>query len=198
MQSFKARGSVRAAAFSPRKPPGSTVYGTSLSNINTGNAYRLWRVAKPSALTGGLVKESTPRSAFNSSLFKGVHHVGLICSELERSLDFYVGILGLTINPDRPDSKLPYRGAWLMIGPEMIHLMELPNPDPLEGRPEHGGRDRHFCIAVEAGGVDAAKTALDEHGIAYTASKSGRPAIFFRDPDMNCLEVVELDDDWRA
>jgi len=23
-----------------------------------------------------------------------------------------------------------------MIGPEMVHLMELPNPDPLEGRPE--------------------------------------------------------------
>ena len=23
-----------------------------------------------------------------------------------------------------------------MIGPEMVHLMELPNPDPMEGRPE--------------------------------------------------------------
>ena len=27
------------------------------------------------------------------------------------------------INPDRPHNKLPYRGAWLWIGPEMIHLM---------------------------------------------------------------------------
>jgi hypothetical protein len=29
----------------------------------------------------------------------------------------------------------------------MIHLMELPNPDPTElaARPEHGGRDRHMC-----------------------------------------------------
>lgn len=27
------------------------------------------------------------------------------------------------INPDRPHDKLPYRGAWLWIGPEMIHLM---------------------------------------------------------------------------
>jgi hypothetical protein len=39
---------------------------------------------------------------------------------------------GLDTNPDRPDDKLPYRGAWLWIGPEMIHLMELPNPDPTE------------------------------------------------------------------
>lgn len=37
---------------------------------------------------------------------------------------------GLQLNADRPDHKLPYRGAWLWIGPEMIHLMELPNPDP--------------------------------------------------------------------
>ncbi len=36
------------------------------------------------------------------------------------------------MNPDRPHDKLPYRGAWLWIGPEMIHLMELPNPDPTE------------------------------------------------------------------
>ena len=33
-------------------------------------------------------------------------------------------------------------------------------------------------------------------GIKYTASQSGRPAIFFRDPDENTLEVVETAD-WR-
>lgn len=31
----------------------------------------------------------------------------------------------------------------------MIHLMELPNPDPIEGRPKHGGRDRHACVTVK-------------------------------------------------
>lgn len=56
--------------------------------------------------------------------------------------------LGLPINEARPNDKLPYRGAWLWVGSEMIHLMELPNPDPLTGRPEHGGRDRHACIAI--------------------------------------------------
>lgn len=48
-------------------------------------------------------------------------------------------------NEDRPAS-LPYKGAWLWVGKEMIHLMELPNPDPADGRPEHGGRDRHLCL----------------------------------------------------
>ena len=52
----------------------------------------------------------------------------------------------MEVNPERPDDKLPYKGAWLWVGGEMIHLMELPNPDPMNGRPEHGGRDRHVCL----------------------------------------------------
>eukprot|EP00775_Hariotina_reticulata_P011693 gene11696-11837_t len=128
--------------------------------------------------------------------FHGVHHVALICSNLERSLEFYQGLLGMEINPDRPHNKLPYRGAWLWIGPEMIHLMELPNPDPVDKdkRPEHGGRDRHFCIGVA--NLDGLAEKLDKAGVTFTRSMSGRPAIFFRDPDMNCLECVELEP-WR-
>ncbi|KIZ02999.1 hypothetical protein MNEG_4957 [Monoraphidium neglectum] len=127
----------------------------------------------------------------------GVHHVALICADLEASMAFYHGVLGLEINPDRPHSKLPYRGAWLWIGPEMIHLMELPNPDPADAatRPQHGGRDRHFCIAVADVGPLTAK--LDAAGVPYTRSASGRPAIFFRDPDANVIECVEGVEPWR-
>ena len=44
----------------------------------------------------------------------------------------------------------------------MIHLMELPNPDPLTGRPEHGGRDRHACISIRD--VSKLKEILDKAG----------------------------------
>jgi len=78
----------------------------------------------------------------------GVHHVGMICKDLEKSVVFYRDVLGLPTKMDRPDDKLPFRGAWFWIGTESIHLMEVPNPDPtdLSLRPEHGGRDRHFCM----------------------------------------------------
>ncbi|KAG8376179.1 hypothetical protein BUALT_Bualt09G0036300 [Buddleja alternifolia] len=121
----------------------------------------------------------------------GVHHVGILCENLERSLHFYQNILGLSINEARPHEKLPYRGAWLWVGSEMIHLMELPNPDPLTGRPEHGGRDRHACIAIRD--VSKLKDILDRTGIPYTLSRSGRPAIFTRDPDANALEFTQVD-----
>lgn len=76
--------------------------------------------------------------------------------------------LGLEINEARPEDKLPYRGAWLWVGSEMIHLMELPNPDPLTGRPQHGGRDRHTCIAIRD--VSKLKTILDKAGKFYFSS----------------------------
>lgn len=47
----------------------------------------------------------------------------------------------------------------------MIHLMELPNPDPLTGRPEHGGRDRHTCIAIRD--VSKLKAILDKSGNSF-------------------------------
>ncbi|KAB1208309.1 hypothetical protein CJ030_MR7G023838 [Morella rubra] len=69
--------------------------------------------------------------------------------------------------------------------------MELPNPDPLTGRAEHGDRDRHTCIAIR--NVCRLKAILDKAGIPYTLSRYGRPAIFTRDPDANALEFTQVD-----
>ncbi|CAJ1941645.1 unnamed protein product [Sphenostylis stenocarpa] len=139
-----------------------------------------------------LDKESVSINEASDYGVVSMHHVGILCECLERSLDFYQNILGLKINEARPHDKLPYRGAWLWVGSEMIHLMELPNPDPLTGRPQHGGRDRHTCIAIRD--VSKLKEILDKAGIPYTLSRSGRPAIFTRDPDANALEFTQVDD----
>lgn len=116
-----------------------------------------------------------------------IHHVSLIVADTARALDFYQGVLGLEIDPTRPD--LGYPGAWLQIHSQQIHLLQLPNPDPLEGRPSHGGRDRHLAIAIED--LQSLITRLTDAGIAYTLSRSGRRALFCRDPDGNALEFIE-------
>jgi catechol 2,3-dioxygenase-like lactoylglutathione lyase family enzyme len=147
--------------------------------------------ATVAASTGTNPKPSTSAPLCEQIGIQGVHHVAVIVEDMARSMDFYHRLLGLPVNPDRPHDRLPYDGAWLMLGPEMIHLMELPNPDPshLEFRPQHGGKDRHFCIGVK--NLDPLTKALEAENIPYTASRSGRPAIFFRDPDCNTLEVVQ-------
>uniref|UniRef100_A0A0D6R8X4 VOC domain-containing protein n=1 Tax=Araucaria cunninghamii TaxID=56994 RepID=A0A0D6R8X4_ARACU len=147
-------------------------------------------VTKASTTRDVLVDEQSANNAKNIGVIS-VHHVGLLCSNLEKSLEFYQGLLGLEVNEARPNDKLPYRGKWLWVGSEMIHLMELPNPDPLTGRPQHGGRDRHTCIAIK--NVNVLKSIFDKAGVPYTLSRSGRPAIFARDPDSNALEFVQLE-----
>jgi glyoxylase I family protein len=115
-------------------------------------------------------------------------HASLLVGDTQRSVAFYQRILGLIPSENRPD--LGYPGAWLDIGEQQIHLIELPNPDPVHGRPEHGGRDRHTAIAVSD--IQELQRMLDQNNIAYTKSRSGRGAVFFRDPDGNAIECVEF------
>ena len=114
-------------------------------------------------------------------------HAGLLVSDLDRARAFYEGVLGLPVHKSRPD--LGYPGVWYDLGTQQIHLMVLPNPDPVVGRPAHGGRDRHLALAVDD--LAALNSALEANGIAFTMSRSGRAALFCRDPDVNALEFVE-------
>ena len=72
--------------------------------------------------------------------------------------------------------------------------MRLPNPDAGVSRPEHGGRDRHFAISCRRGSVEKLKERLRELDHPYTMSRSGRAALFCRDPDENAIEFFEVDD----
>ena len=114
-------------------------------------------------------------------------HAGLLVEDTLRSLEFYQGVLGLEMDSSRPE--LGYPGAWLWVGLQQIHLMELSNPDPAEGRPVHGGRDRHLALTVSD--IEALRRAFEKSGVVYTWSKSGRRALFCRDPDGNALEFIE-------
>ena len=161
----------------------SVVHGSSLASVGISTR-------KKSVISEPRIG-TDPRPLSERIGIQGVHHVAVIVRDLAVSMEFYRDFLGLPVNPDRPNDKLPYDGAWLMMGPEMVHLMELPNPDPTDAefRPAHGGKDRHFCVGVKD--LAPLTEALEARGVPFTASRSGRPAIFFRDPDCNTLEVVE-------
>jgi glyoxylase I family protein len=121
-----------------------------------------------------------------------LHHVSLIVADTGKALAFYRDLLGLGVDANRPD--LGYPGAWLNVGDGQIHLLELPNPDPLNGRPEHGGRDRH--LALEMRDFAGLMAKLEHAGIPYTLSRSGRKALFCRDPDQNAVEIIARKDEF--
>ncbi len=120
---------------------------------------------------------------------EGLDHVSVLVADTGHALEFYRDILGMEVDHSRPG--LAYPGAFLNIGDgRQIHLIELPNPDPVEGRPAHGGRDRHTALRISS--LDRMITRLEAANIAFTLSGSGRRALFCRDFDGNAYELVEV------
>jgi len=116
-----------------------------------------------------------------------IAHIGLIVSDLQRAALFYEQILGLS-RIQRPD--LAFDGIWFGLeGGQQIHLMVLNNPYAGCEKPEHGGRDNH--VALHTHDFDVIRKRLDVADILYTASKSGRAALFCRDPDGNTIELIK-------
>ena len=123
----------------------------------------------------------------DNQLVKSIDHCSLIVANTDKALEFYTGILALEVDESRPD--LGYPGAWLQVGNGQIHLLEVANPDSVENRPEHGGRDHHIALLVSDLGTLIHR--LEAAGFAYSKSKSGREALFCRDYDGNAIELVE-------
>lgn len=108
----------------------------------------------------------------------GVHHVSVNVRDAEEALAFYTEVLGLEPRRDRPD--FPFGGAWLDLGAQQLHLIEVAVPDDL---------GQHFAVQVED--LDAAIAELRSRGVAVTgASAVGRARqAFVHDPSGNRIEL---------
>ena len=114
-------------------------------------------------------------------------HATLLVADLEKARVFYEQVLGFKPSTLRPE--MSFEGVWYDFGSQQLHLMQLPSPEIGLQRPANGGRDRHIALAVDD---LAALIARFEHAnIIFNLSKTGRRALFCRDPDDNALEFIE-------
>ena len=115
-------------------------------------------------------------------------HATILVEDLDRARGFYEQILGFTASPARPE--MSFAGVWYDLGSQQqLHLMQLPSPEAGLQRPLNGGRDRHIAFAVD--NLSALMHKLEGSGVGYNMSKTGRRALFCRDPDDNALEFIE-------
>lgn len=116
-------------------------------------------------------------------------HATILVADLGKARKFYEHILGFSASPKRP--AMSFDGVWYDIGPDQqLHLMQLPSPETGLQRPVHGGRDRHIAFAIDD--LAALAQRLEAADIKYNMSKTGRRALFCRDPDDNALEFIEV------
>lgn len=119
--------------------------------------------------------------------YKGLHHVSLTVTELDRAKDFYSNILGLK-EIARPNFDFP--GAWYEVGQQQIHLIVLPSSQTIRKDKRLSSREGHFALRVE----NYHKTLewLEKNGVEILNkpdSKSGFAQIFCADPDGNLIEL---------
>ena len=108
----------------------------------------------------------------------GVHHVSINVDDVETNRVFYVDVLGF--DPiDRPD--LGIGGCWLQMGPQELHLVELPVPSTA---------GPHFALKVDD--IEQAAAELSAKGVEISAifdiAGVCRQA-FFHDPAGNQIEL---------
>lgn len=116
-------------------------------------------------------------------------HATVLVQDLPKARAFYEQVLGLTASTARP--QMSFEGVWYDLGgSQQLHLMQLPNPEAGLQRPLNGGRDRHIAFAVED--LSALMHKLEDSGIRFNLSQTGRRALFCRDPDDNALEFIEF------
>jgi len=124
----------------------------------------------------------------NHANFIGLHHGSVIVKDLTASLYFYCHIIGLKENITRP--KMSFDGAWLDVGEQQIHLLQLPETERSLNLPDHAGRDRHLAVHVMQ--IETIRVNLESNQLPFTMSQSGRQALFCRDPDGNGLEFIQI------
>jgi len=116
-----------------------------------------------------------------------MNHFTAIAEDPQQTLDFYVGLLGLTVGP-RPD--LGFAGAWLYAGGKqaILHLyFDRPPPAQRAGVIDH--------MAFTARDLRAVKARFDERGWKYDLRQqvgAGTWQLFCHDPSG---AKVELDFD---
>ena len=129
----------------------------------------------------------------------GLHHVTLLCADVERSTSFYRDLLGMRLidrsrNPDDPNA------AHLQFGPEgvdggtMVTCMEYPDMEEgVVGR----GSTHHFALGVESDEELAAwRDYLRSRGVDATDvhDRGSFRSIYVHDPDGHLVEIATR---WR-
>ena len=129
-----------------------------------------------------------------NNFLKGVHHIAIICSNYEKSKDFYTNILGLSIVREvYREQRQSYKLDLALNEQYIIELFSFPNPPARTSSPESCGLRQLACSvnniqesvsALTAKGVELEPIRIDEF--------TNKQFTFFADPDGLPIELYEL------
>lgn len=122
-----------------------------------------------------------------------IHHVAIICSNYEKSKQFYTEVLGFSVIQETyRQARDSYKLDLQIPAGEQIELFSFPNPPARPTRPESCGL-RH--LAFEVDNLDQAVADLGAKGVVTEPIRvdeiTDKRFTFFQDPDGLPLEIYE-------
>ena len=123
----------------------------------------------------------------------GIHHIAIICSDYQRSLDFYTKVLGLEVIAEHyREARQSYKADLALNGQYVVELFSFPSPPPRLSYPEAAGL-RH--LAFEVDDIYEAAAELKRMGVDHEAVRTdeytGKRFFFMQDPDGLPIELYE-------
>lgn len=127
----------------------------------------------------------------------GIDHFVLTVASIERTVDFYCRVLGMTVETFGPQKRTALR-----FGPHKINLHQVDNTfDPKAEHPTMGSAD--LCFLVDD--IEAVETQLARCNVPVLVPRSTRTgargpltSIYVRDPDLNLVELSAYQDGSKA
>lgn len=123
---------------------------------------------------------------------RALDHIGLKVADMDRSLAFYCGILGLELLRRRARGDAGVESAVLRVGAQEMNIFSNPGCVAAHADGDAGGVD-HFCFEVDCRSIDAVVGALGRAGVAITqppVQRSDGVSLFVSDPDGCRVELI--------
>src|SRR5690348_10055882 len=133
-----------------------------------------------------------PRAQRPQSTARGVHHLALICSNVEQTIKFYDGLLGfplIELIENRDYSGSSHLFFDLGNG-NLLAFFDFPGLG-LQPSVEALGGVQHIAISVSPEQFEPLKAKLEENGIPYIGpDRRGTDSVYFKDPDGIQIELI--------
>src|ERR1700716_4040449 len=133
-----------------------------------------------------------PAAERPQSTARGVHHMALICSDVEQTIQFYQELIGFPLVELMENRD--YKGSthlFFDIGNDnLLAFFDFPGLG-LQPGVESIGSVQHIAISVHPEAFDSIKARLEERNIAYLGPDRGvTTSMYFKDPDGIQIELI--------
>ena len=110
----------------------------------------------------------------------GIDHVVLWVSDLKRSREFYINLLGMTVAHESDWQ------SFLWCGGQQVALFQARNEGPVKS----GAELNHMALQMEPSAYEEVRARLEQEGIAVSGRPGDDRCIYFDDPDGHRLQLL--------